>query len=77
LDKLIKYINENSDKYNAKIFYSTPSEYINSIAKQNIEFERQTNDLFPYSDGPAKYWTGYFTSRVNLKYYIKECGRYL
>lgn len=31
----------------------------------------------PYADKNDAYWVGYFTSRVALKYAVKERGRYL
>jgi hypothetical protein len=43
----------------------------------NITFPEKTDDFFPYSDTFSGYWTGYFVSRVNLKYMVKNIGRYL
>lgn len=31
----------------------------------------------PISDNAHAYWSGYFTSRVALKYTVKERGRYI
>jgi len=31
----------------------------------------KTDDFFPYGDKPWSYWTGYFTSRVGLKGYVR------
>lgn len=28
VDRIIKYVNENKEKYNAEIFYSTPAKYV-------------------------------------------------
>ena len=75
IDRLIDYINENySDEY--EIRYSTPSEYIDAIAQENITWPTKYDDLFPYSDftgGDLKsdFWTGYFTSKANLKGQIR------
>ncbi|CAK65951.1 unnamed protein product (macronuclear) [Paramecium tetraurelia] len=74
LDKLIKYINV-TPEYNMKLQYSTPEEYIAEINKQNIKFETKQDDFFPYSDEPHAFWTGYFTSRVAIKGYVKRLGR--
>jgi hypothetical protein len=30
--------------------------------------------MFPYSDGPDAYWTGYFSSRANDKEYIRRAS---
>jgi hypothetical protein len=59
-------------KYGDKYFlkYSTPSIYIDEISNFNINWPIKTNDGFPYSSGINSYWTGYFSSRANLKFYI-------
>ena len=77
VDKIINYVNNNFEKYNVKIMYSTPSEYLAEVNKQNITFPTKTDDFFPYADGENAYWTGYFTSRVALKGYVRTTGRYL
>eukprot|EP01097_Dermamoeba_algensis_P006500 TRINITY_DN4068_c0_g1_i4.p1 TRINITY_DN4068_c0_g1~~TRINITY_DN4068_c0_g1_i4.p1 ORF type:complete len:555 (-),score=154.69 TRINITY_DN4068_c0_g1_i4:1331-2995(-) len=69
IDKLIKYINANSNKYNMKLMYSTPSRYIQAVNGAGLTWEVKTDDFFPYADGPHAYWTGYFTSRSSLKHY--------
>ncbi|CAD8067627.1 unnamed protein product [Paramecium sonneborni] len=74
LDKLIRFINNNPE-YKMKLQYSTPEEYIDEINKQNITYETKQDDFFPYSDQPHAFWTGYFTSRVAIKGYVKRLGR--
>lgn len=75
LDYVINYANEHyGDKFFFK--YSTPSEYIDTISKLQIEWPTKYDDLFPYSDKPGGFWTGYFTSRANLKAYIKRGSSY-
>ena len=74
IDRLIDYIEKHSE-WGVKIFYSTPSEYINSINKLNIEYDVKTDDFMPYADAPHAYWTGYFSSRPGLKGMVKEAGR--
>lgn len=76
LDKLISYINENYEgEYEVR--YSTPSEYIDAIAKENVTWPSKHDDLFPYSDQQSNqdiksdFWTGYFTSKANLKGFIR------
>ena len=33
-DKLMNYINQNQDKFNMEIFYSTPTKYIDELNRQ-------------------------------------------
>ena len=37
-----------------------------------MTWEVKTDDFFPYADCPWCYWTGYFTSRVALKGYVRK-----
>jgi hypothetical protein len=49
MDAMISYINKHhGDKYN--LFYSTPSIYVDAIAKYNVSWPTKYDDLFPYSD---------------------------
>lgn len=62
------------EKHNIKIQYSTPQEFINALKKENAEYPIYKNDLFPYESQAGDryhFWSGYFTSRPNLKYKIK------
>lgn len=70
LDNMIEYVNANfGDKYHFK--YSTPSEYVEALNKKNVTWPTKYDDMMPYGDGGG-YWTGYFTSRANLKSYVRE-----
>lgn len=78
---MIDYINEKyGDKF--KLRYSTPSEYIDALAQENITWPTKYDDLFPYSDAidisdiKSDFWTGYFTSKANLKGQIREASSY-
>ena len=57
------------------IFYSTPSCYVNAVHKSRQKWEVKSDDLQPYAISPGAYWTGYFTSRANLKGMIREAGQ--
>lgn len=59
-----------SDKFFLK--YSTPSKYVDALDKHNVTWPTKYDDMFPYSDTPNAYWTGYFTSRPNRKSYIRR-----
>ena len=78
LDKLIFYVNErqaNGSKIN--IFYSTPSCYLYSLYKSNQTWPVKTDDFFPYASRPNTFWTGYFTSRPALKYFVRKTNNLL
>ena len=71
MDSLIEYMNANwADKYTLK--YSTPSEYVDTIHALNHTWPTKYDDMFPYSDTPDEYWTGYFTSRANAKSEVRR-----
>jgi alpha-mannosidase len=73
MDHMIEYMNANhADKYHFR--YSTPSDYVDSINALNMTWPTKTDDMFPYSDNPDAYWTGYFTSRPNHKSYIRTAS---
>ncbi|CAD8098565.1 unnamed protein product [Paramecium sonneborni] len=76
IDRLIKYINGNKQKYNMQIMYSTPTQYVQAINQLNLQYPTKVDDFMPYADRPNAYWTGYFTSRVSLKLLIKQLGRF-
>ena len=73
MDNMISYMNEHhSDKFHFR--YSTPSDYVDAIAKKKVEWPTKSDDLFPYADSPDAYWTGYFSSRANDKQYIRRAS---
>lgn len=73
MDAMIAYMNKYySDEY---IFrYSTPSDYVDALKNHNVTWPTKYDDMFPYSDKPTKFWTGYFTTRANLKEYIRKAS---
>jgi lysosomal alpha-mannosidase len=78
LDNMIDYWNANwMEQTNIEFIYSTPSMYIDAIAAENITWPTKYDDIFPYADNEAAYWTGYFTSRANDKKYIRDAGHTL
>lgn len=58
-----------------KLQYSTPSNYIDAIAQENIQWPTKYDDMFPYADDENSFWTGYFTSRANAKGYVRRGSR--
>ena len=75
VDKLIKYINARPE-YGVRILYSTPEDYIDAIQKEKASYPVKNDDFFPYADGEHAMWTGYFTSRVALKGFVKDMSRF-
>jgi len=75
-DKLLKYINSHPE-LGVNIMYSTPDDYIEAIQKEKVSYPVKYDDFFPYADQSHSFWTGYFTSRVALKGFVRDFGRYL
>jgi lysosomal alpha-mannosidase len=59
------------------LVYSTPSCYLQEVNRANVSFEEKTDDFFPYASDPHAFWTGYFTSRPSLKYYVMKASNFL
>jgi lysosomal alpha-mannosidase len=76
LDRLIKHF-DNNPNLGLKVKYSTISEYLAEVRRENKNWSTKTGDFFPYADGEHAYWTGYFTTRPWLKENIVKTGRYL
>lgn len=73
---MINYMNKyHSDKFVFR--YSTPSDYIDAIKRHNVSWPTKYDDMFPYSDAPTQYWTGYFTSRANDKGYARRASSFM
>ena len=70
MDRLIKYFN--SHVSNVTVMYSTPGEYLEALKSQNITWPVKYDDMFPYSDNPQDYWTGYFSSRASAKKQVRD-----
>ena len=58
--------------------YSTPSRYLGMVKKfqENEQFSgfdvKYGGDFFPYSFTNDKYWTGYYSTRPNIKKQVKD-----
>ena len=77
IEMVMDYVNTNM-KGKMKMIYSTPSQYFKSVLDSGAEFQKHSNyDFFPYADNAHCYWTGYFSSRANMKGLIKQLGLYL
>uniref|UniRef100_A0A914V5H3 Alpha-mannosidase n=1 Tax=Plectus sambesii TaxID=2011161 RepID=A0A914V5H3_9BILA len=73
LDKIMNYMQKNQSMTKINLIYSTPSCYVQSLKAANVALATKTDDFFPYAwPGPHNYWTGYFTSRPALKFFIRQ-----
>eukprot|EP00127_Corallochytrium_limacisporum_P005943 Clim_evm20s215 gene=Clim_evmTU20s215 len=79
MEKIMGHINEMQEFKGKKVraFYSTPSQYVEALHTANITWPTKSDDFFPYADRPTAYWTGYFTSRANLKGYVRSSNAVL
>ena len=76
LDILINTINTRyPDRF--KLFYSTPTRYLEAVHAAGLTWELKTDDFLPYGIHPYAYFSGYFTSRPALKYYVREMNGFL
>lgn len=57
--------------------WSTPSDYINALKKENITWPVRYEDAISYADGEDDYWVGYFTSRAGAKKQVKDASSLL
>lgn len=57
---------------NISFIFSTPQRYVDAIKKENITWTVNTKDFMPYSEDAFEYWTGFYTSRPELKKRVKE-----
>ena len=71
MDKIISFVNRYNTK-NITLQYSTPSQYLDAVKKDNVEWAVKYDDGFPYSDNLDDYWTGYFSSRPTQKKMIRD-----
>lgn len=76
MDKLIDFINKRPE-FGVKFIYSTPSTYVKAIQGEGQKYPKKEDDFFPYSDNQNSFWTGYFTSRVSVKGFVRDFGRWL
>jgi len=70
IDNLIATFN--SIYSNMTMMYSTPSRYLDAIIAANETWPTKYDDMFPYASDPNDYWTGFYTSRANLKSYVRR-----
>lgn len=60
--------------------YSTPACYIYAVHNESkglISNDLKTDDFFPYASADYAYWTGFYTSRPQLKRFERTGNNYL
>lgn len=71
MDRLIEYFNEHNTA-NITLLYSTPGKFVDKAHAQNVTWPVKYDDMFPYSDNPQDFWTGYFSSRQAGKKQVRD-----
>ncbi|CAG4967828.1 unnamed protein product [Colias eurytheme] len=81
IDKLINHVNTHpANMSDINIFYSTPSCFLKAIylyGKRDKAIFTEKGDHLPYGSDANTYWTGFYTSRPNIKYLALRAHVYL
>ncbi|XP_039752015.1 lysosomal alpha-mannosidase-like [Pararge aegeria] len=81
IDKLINHVNSHpANMSDINIFYSTPSCYLKAIylyGRRDKAVHTEKNDYLPYGSDATTYWTGFYTSRPSLKYFVRRAHVFL
>lgn len=75
MDLVLQHIAQNPHTYNMTIRWSTLGEYFRSLHDKPASFwplKKSQTDYFPYADDVDSWWTGYFTSRPQLKGQVRQ-----
>lgn len=59
------------------VVYSTPACFLRALHDLNSTWAVYRGDLMPYTDVPGRTWTGFFTTRPNLKYFVRYANGFL
>jgi len=76
MEKLIDYVNTRN-QVNVVFLQSTPGRYVDALKATATTFPVYYNDMYPYSDAPNEYWSGYFSSRPSGKISVKHGSAFL
>jgi hypothetical protein len=74
MDKIISYIEANKQVFNMSLKWSKLSTYFSVLdsVPATVWPTRGAEDFFPYDDNDDSWWTGYFTSRPELKGLVRQ-----
>ena len=76
MEGMKNYIEKHYPDINMEFRFSTPSEYVRSL-KQNLQTSSLAvykGDFYPYIEGENSVWSGFFSSRPDLKKQIKDAS---
>jgi len=71
MDKLIQYVNKYNTN-NITLMYSTPSQYIEAVKKENIKWPTKYGDGFPHSDAAGDFSSGFYSTRPGKKKQVRD-----
>ncbi|XP_052262943.1 lysosomal alpha-mannosidase-like [Dreissena polymorpha] len=79
LDMLIEKVNarQSDPAFKMNLLYSNPACYLYQLNLANRTWTTKSDDFFPYAHRAHSFWTGYFTSRPNLKRLVRTAGALL
>ncbi|XP_029840933.2 lysosomal alpha-mannosidase [Ixodes scapularis] len=79
LDNLIYYVNalQQSEGSPVHVLYSTPACYLKALHESSRRWPEYDDDFFPYADSEHAYWTGYYSSRPNFKFFARKANGFL
>ena len=67
MDKLIKYVNANEERFGVHVQYAVFSDYIKAVHQHKKQWDVYEGDFMPYASDADAYWVGYYTSRGRTK----------
>ena len=67
----MSYMNAHTEDYNMTLHWSTPRGYMASIHATNRSWPLKTDDFESYAIGPDQYLVGFYSSRPDLKGFVR------
>ncbi|XP_075730458.1 lysosomal alpha-mannosidase [Rhipicephalus microplus] len=59
------------------VVHSTPACYVEALHSVHRSWPRFAGDLMPYTDRPGRTWTGFYSTRPNLKMMVRYANGFL
>jgi len=66
IDEFLDLCNKHNDR-NMTFIYSTPSQFVEAVKKEDVTWPVYYGDMFPYHQARYEYWNGYYSSRAAFK----------